>query len=293
MADVLYFNGRFTTTDERVIGVEDRGFQFGDAVYEVLKFTAKRSAFLPEHFARLQRSLEEMEIPAPFDIDDFRGIVGGLLERTSFDAGILYLQITRGEAERAHFWPEGLTPTVVAYTRRFVFPDEAKKERGIKVITMNELRWRRCDIKSGNLLGNAFAKKKAQRADADESLLVIEDAIVEGSSSNFFGVLEGRLLTSPLNEDLLPGVVRDRVVNLALESGIPLELKRVQLSEVAFLDEAFITSTTQGVMPVTTIDGRPVAAGKRGPLTQALQNAFALTEEASARGTMPEDETQI
>ena len=284
MADVLYFNGRYTTTDERVLGVEDRGFQFGDAVYEVVKFTSKRSAFLLEHFDRLTRSLADMEIPQPFNLDGFRGVVGGLLERTTFDAGILYLQITRGEAERAHFWPENLAPTVIAYTRRFTFPDEGKKERGIRVITIPENRWRLCHIKSANLLGNAFAKKRAQRAGADEALYVLNDAIVEGASSNFFGVIEGRLLTSSLNEDLLPGIVRERVVSLALESGIPVELARIQESELPFLDEAFITSTTQGVMPVTMIDSRAVGSGRRGTLTQALQRAFDLAEEASARG---------
>ena len=290
MADVLYFNGRYTTTDQRVLGVEDRGFQFGDAVYEVVKFTAKRSAFLLEHFDRLTRSLGDLEIEPPFDLDGFRGIVGGLLERTTFDEGILYLQISRGEAERAHFWPEGLSPTVVAYTRRFTFPSDAKKEAGIRVVTLPENRWRLCHIKSANLLGNAFAKKFAQRAGADEALYVLDDAIVEGASSNFFGVIEGRLLTSALSSDLLPGIVRGRVVTLALESGIPVELARLKVSELPFLDEAFITSTTQGVMPVTMIDDKPVGAGgRRGPLTQALQNAFDLTEEASARGAVSEE----
>ena len=283
MPDVLYFNGRYTTTDERVLGVEDRGFQFGDAIYEVLKFTGRRPIFLPEHFTRLERCLGDLEIPIPFDLEGFAAIVSGLLERTTFEDGIFYMQVSRGEAERAHFWPENLTPTVVAYSRRFSFPDAAKKERGIRTITLPELRARLCHIKSVNLLGNAIAKKKAQRAGADEALFVIDGRIVEGASSSFFGVREGRLVTSPLDEKVLAGVVRECVTRLALEAGIALDFTPVDLAEVPLLDEAFITSTTQGVMPIASIDDRTVGTGSRGTLTAVLQAALDLAEEASAR----------
>src|SRR5689334_3788177 len=126
MADVLYFNGRFTTTDERVLGVEDRGFQFGDAVYEVFKFARRRPAFLIEHFRRMERSLKQLEIRSPFTEESFASTMRDLLDRTQFDDGIVYIQITRGEGKRAHFWPEDLEPTVVAYSRSFNFPDAAK-----------------------------------------------------------------------------------------------------------------------------------------------------------------------
>src|SRR5438132_6385333 len=172
MADVLYFNGRWTDTDERVLGVEDRGFQFGDAVYEVFKFLGKRPIFLLEHFRRMQRGLAEIEIRNPWSESTFAQTVDELLERTAFEDGIVYLQVSRGESERAHFYPDDMTPTAVAYSRRFRFPDQAKKERGIRLVTAPDLRWKQCHVKSVNLLANAIAKKRAQRAAADEALLI-------------------------------------------------------------------------------------------------------------------------
>ena len=133
MSDVLWFNGRFTTTEERVLRVEDRGFQFGDGVYEVFKFLGKGPIFLSEHFRRMERGLRAIDIPNPWDEPAFAATIGELLERTAFDEGIVYIQVTRGESERAHFYPDNMTPTAVAYTRRFRFPDPARKERGIRV----------------------------------------------------------------------------------------------------------------------------------------------------------------
>src|SRR5437764_7066052 len=133
--DVLYFNGRFTTTGERVIGVEDRGFQFGDGVYEVFKFLRGRPIFLLDHLGRMERCLREIEIACPWDEKTFPATMGELLGRTAFDDGIVYIQVTRGEAPRAHFWPDEVRPTVVAYSRAFNFPDAAKKELGIRLIT--------------------------------------------------------------------------------------------------------------------------------------------------------------
>jgi len=269
VSDVLYFNGRFTTTDERVLGVEDRGFQFGDAVYEVFKFLGKRPIFLAEHHRRMESGLRAISIPSPWDLARFAAVAGELLERTAFDDGIVYVQVSRGEARRAHFYPDDMTPTVVLYSRSFPFPDAAAKERGIAVVTTDDLRWRQCQIKSVNLLPNAMAKKKAQRAGATEALFISDGVVREGASSSFFGVRGGRAITHPLDEHILPGVVRERVVQLAQADERPL--REEELHE---LDEAFITSTTMGVMPVVAIDGRAVADGRRGALTTTLQRAL-------------------
>src|SRR5450759_3478317 len=146
MADVLYFNGRFTSTDERVLGVEDRGFQFGDAVYEVFKFLRHRPVFLNDHYRRLDRGLREIEIPNPWSEDSFAETTAELLRRTAFDDGIVYIQVSRGESERSHFYREGMKPTAVIYTRRFTFPEASKKERGIRLITTSDQRWLHCDV---------------------------------------------------------------------------------------------------------------------------------------------------
>jgi D-alanine transaminase len=274
MADVLYFNGRFTTTDERVIGVEDRGFQFGDGVYEVFKFLGRRPIFLLDHFRRLERGLRAIDIAAPWDEASFQEMTAELLGRTSFDDGIVYIQVTRGEAKRAHFWPDDIAPTSIAYSRQFDFPDAAKKERGIRVITAPDRRWHYCNIKSLNLLGNAIAKKEAQRAGADEAILVSGGFIREGSASSFFVVRHGAVITHPLDEHILPGVVRDRVIGLAIESRIRVDERPLREAELFALEEAFITSTTQGVMPVSEIDGRVIGNSRRGEITTLLQQQF-------------------
>ncbi len=274
MPDVLYFNGRFTTTDERVIAVEDRGFLFGDAIYEVFKFAGKRPIFLGDHFRRMERCLEEIEIPLPWNEASFRKTMTDLIGRTAFDDGIVYIEVTRGEAPRAHFWAEGMKPTVIAYSRRFVFPDAVKKDRGIRIITTADQRWLHCDVKSVNLLANALAKKKAQRAGAEEALLLSEGVVREGASANFFAVRGGRVITHPLDEHILPGVVRDRVIGLALGARIRVDERPLREAELFDMDEAFITSTTQGVMPVTEIDGRVVGNSRRGEITSALQRLF-------------------
>lgn len=283
MNDVLYINGRFTTTAERVIGVEDRGFQFGDAVYEVFKFVGKRPVFLAEHFQRMQRGLREVEIRSPWDEAGFAATMGDLIARTAFEHGIVYIQITRGEAERAHFYADDLEPTVVAYSRAYTFPDAAKKERGIRLITAADLRWKHCDVKSVNLLANALAKKKAQRAGADEVLLLDGDVVREAASASFFGVRDGVIITHPLDEHILPGVVRDRVIALAWAAEIRVEERPLRATELFDLDEAFVTNTTMGVMPVAAIDGQLIG---RGDITPQLQRLLDDDEsrDAAVRG---------
>jgi D-alanine transaminase len=275
MSDVLWINGRFTTTDEPVIRVEDRGFQFGDALYEVFKFLGRRPLLLADHFRRLERGLREIEIRNPWqDEEDFAAMTAGLLDRTELEEGIVYVQVTRGSGERTHFYPEGLQPTALAYSRRMRFPDAAKKEHGIRVITTPDLRWRKCEVKSVNLLANALAKKAAQRAGADEAILVDDGIVREGGSANFFVVRSGNVITHPLDEHILPGVVRDHTIELALEAKIRVDERPLREAELWDVEEAFITSTTMGVMPVTEIDGRIVGNSRRGEITSTLQRLF-------------------
>jgi D-alanine transaminase len=278
MNDVLFFNGRWTTTDERVLGIEDRGFQFGDAVYEVFKFLKKRPILAIDHFRRMDRGLREIDIRNPWNETGFTRTVDELLDRTSFEDGIVYFQVSRGEGERAHFYPDNMPPTALMYSRRFRFPDAMKKERGIRIITAPDLRWKQCQVKSVNLLPNALAKKRAQRAGAEEALLIGEGKVREGASSSFFVVRKGRLITHPLDEHILPGVVRDRVIGLALASKIRVDERPLRETELFDLDEAFITSTTMGVMPIAEIDGRIIGNARRGEITTLLQQRFDALE---------------
>ncbi|MDQ6801326.1 MAG: aminotransferase class IV [Acidobacteriota bacterium] len=280
MTDILYCNGRWMTTADRVLGVEDRGFQFGDGVYEVFKFARKRPIFLLDHFRRMERGLREIEIPNPWDASSFASMAEELLERTAFEDGIVYIQVSRGESERAHFYPDDMKPTAIAYSRKFRFPDDAKKERGIRLITAPDQRWKRCQVKSVNLLANVLAKKRAQRASADEALLVDDGLVREGASSSFFVVIKGRVITHPLDEHILPGVVRDRVIQLALTSKIRVDERPIRETELFGLEEVFITSTTMGVMPVAEIDGRVIGNSRRGEITTRLQQLFDALERS-------------
>lgn len=284
MADPLYFNGRFTTTDERVIGVEDRGFQFADAVYEVLKYIDRRPAFLREHYERLLRSLAAIEIPVPFSLEEWRGIIAELLSKASTSDGIIYLQITRGDCERIALYPDSLVPTVVCYSRRFNFPTEQQRELGVRLATIDDLRWHHCDVKTVNLLPNVLAKKHALRAGADETLFLREGFVREGGSSNFFAVLGDRVVTHPADRYVLGGIVRDRVIATALSMRIRVDERPLREDELLTLDEAFLTNTTGGVMPVREIDHRQIGNGRRGDLTAQLQTEFLRRERADAAG---------
>ncbi len=276
MNDVLWFNGRFTTTDERVLRVEDRGFLFGDAIYEVFKFVDKHPVFLRDHFKRLANGLKAIEIRNPWDEESFVATMNEILERTEFDDGIVYIEVTRGEGERAHFYPENLTPTAIAFSRRFNFPDGAKKERGVRLISTADLRWKHCDVKSVNLLANALAKKEAQRKGGDEVLLIHYsgrgDIVRECGSSSFFIVKNGVVITHPLDCHILPGVTRDHVIARAER----VEERLIDVSELDDADEIFITSTTLGVMPVNQVDDRAKRA--RGPITTDLQRKLEEAE---------------
>lgn len=275
MSDVLYFNGRFTTTDERALSVEDRGFLFGDAVYEVFKFLGKRPVFLTDHWRRLSNGLRAIDIRNPWDEQSFASSMRELLDRTAFDDGIVYIEVSRGEGERAHFYPDDMTPTAIAFSRRYKFPDAAKKERGIRLITDEDLRWKHCDVKSVNLLANALSKKKAQRAGGDEVLFIDGDIVRECGSSSFFIVKNGRVITHPLDCHILPGVTRDHAIALA---GERVDQREIFLHELDDADEIFITSTTLGVMPVNQIDDG--VKRTRGPMTTELQRRL---DEEEAR----------
>lgn len=283
MSDVLWIDGRFTTTDEKVIAVEDRGFQFGDGVYEVMKLLHGAPLFVAKHFARMQSGLDQVEIPCPWTEAEFVALCRDLVARTSFPDGLIYVQVTRGESQRVHFWPEPVRPTALGYTRAYRFPDARRKKTGAAVITTPEIRWRLCNIKSTNLLANALAKKSAQRAGAEEVLFVDGGEVKEGASSSFFAVRDGRLITHPADPSILPGTVRDEVITLALKKKIRVDERPVYENELFSLDEAFLTSTSQAVLPIVSIDGRAVGSGRRGEITGTLQKLYDELEEREAK----------
>lgn len=275
--DVLWFNGRWTTTDEPVVRVEDRGLQFGDAIYEVLKFRRSAPILVDRHFARLARCLALLEIPSPWSVDAFEELLAELLRRTAFAEGLVYLQVTRGVAPRVHAWGDGIEPTALAYSRAFKFPSEERLRDGAAVVTLAENRWKRCDLKTTNLLANVIAKREAARAGASEVIYVDGDFVTECSSSSLFGVVDGMLVTHEDDASVLTGTVRDAVIDLALEGGLRVDRRALRAAELVSADEIFMTSTSQGVMPVFSIDGGCVR--RRGPVAERLQSLFARLED--------------
>ena len=278
MARVIYVNGRYASYDEAVVHVEDRGFQFADGVYEVCEVKSGDLIDERRHIDRLYRSMRELSMQPPME----RGALGVILRETvrrnRVRDGMVYLQVTRGMARRDFAFPNPETPaTVVCYARgKSSASGERKAQRGIKVVTMPDIRWRRPDIKSVALLPNALARQQALDQGAEEAWLVDEQGMVtEGASCNAWIVTEGGdVVTRQANSGILRGITRTVIVELLAQHGLNLVERSFSVSEARAAKEAFNTSATALVMPVVAIDGTPVGEGKPGLLTLKLRGLF-------------------
>lgn len=277
MARIAYVDGRFLPISARAVAIEDRGLQFAHAVYEVIKAVGGRLLDLDRHFDRLDRSLAAIACPWPMRRAALALLLEELLRRNRLGEAVVYVQVTRGGAPRNHAWAESLRPTLIATVRPARFPTAAELREGVRVITLPDERWARCDIKSTSLLPNVLAKQKAGAAGCREAWLVGRDGLVtEGSSSNAWIVdREGVLRTHPLGPAILGGVTRDVVAELARAEGIPVVERAFSVAEAQEAREAFLTSTTSLVLPVTEIDGRPVGNGRPGETTRRLARLYA------------------
>jgi D-alanine transaminase len=283
MARIAYVNGRYMPLAEASVHVEDRGFQFADGVYEVITVIGGRPVDEELHFRRLARSLGELRIAQPVSNAVLRHAMGELMRRNRLSEGVVYLQITRGAAPRDHAFPKRARPTVVMTARRFRAPDPSAVERGVGVVTVPDIRWRRCDIKSVSLLPNVLGKQAAKEAGAYEAWQVRDDGeITEGTSSNAWIVTRaGALVTRPADHAILNGVTRVTVLRLARAAGLAVEERGFSVAEALAAAEAFVTSTTAFVLPVVTIDGKSVGEGAPGPFTRALLDHYRAHVAAS------------
>lgn len=255
------------------IDLEDRGYQFGDGIYEVVRFYNGKPFLMDQHMQRLERSAREMALALPLTREQLQQKIYEIIEREQCETGNVYMQITRGAAPRIHQFPNDAEPLLTAYVIPGSCPLEML-EHGFKTITCEDIRWLRCDIKSLNLLGNIFAKQKAAAQGCQEAILQRGEIVTEGSSTNFFIVKNNTLRTHPANNLILPGVTRAAIIQLA-------ETLNLEVDETPFLntamfeaDEAFVTGTTTEVCPVTHIDDRPIGKGTPGEVTRRLQQAF-------------------
>jgi D-alanine transaminase len=283
---IVYLNGQFLPRSEAKLSVDDRGFFFGDGVYEVTRVVRGRLFEWDRHAKRLARGLRELRIDAGMDVDAIRLLQERLIRENNLleGQGTVYLQITRGAAPRTHHFPPPGTPATVFLSASSFVPPSEVRGRGVAVTTYPDYRWSRCDLKTVNLLPAVMAKQFATDNDAFESIFVREAVITEGSHTNFFGVINGEVRTYPNSNYVLPGVTRDVVVELAHESGIPVSETPIYRHEIAILEESFLTGTTTDVMPVVSIDGKTIGNGRPGAITMRLYEALAsrLADAANA-----------
>ncbi len=274
MPEVAYVNGAFQPIGQAMVSIEDRGFQFADGVYEVIATYGGRPYAMDEHLGRLHRSLREIRID--FDVSALPALVEEGIRRSGFDETLVYIQVTRGAAPRNHEFPDRPpVPTVVMTVKQLERPEPRLYESGVKVITTTDLRWKRCDIKSIALLPNILAKQQAHEAGAYESLLVDDlGQVTEGSSTSAFMVSGGAVSTSPAGPHILPSITRGILLEIIRDLGIPLHERFCRVEEYLSADEAFLAGTSTEAMPVVQIDDTPVGAGRPGPLTSRIREAF-------------------
>ena len=276
MSRIAYVNGRYVPLDAAEIHVEDRGFQFADGVYEVFAVRGGRLVEAAAHWRRLARSLGELSIAPPMSEAAMAHISAQVVRRNRIRDGLLYLQITRGRAKRDFPFPKGATTSLIMTARHHKPPDPELVRRGVAVITMPDLRWARVDIKSVSLLPNVLAKQRAKEAGAYEAWLVDrEGRVTEGASSNAWIVTEGgEIITPACGPNILAGVTRGSLMALAESQGLSIAERPFTLDEALAAREAFLTSSTNTVMPIVRIDGKPVGAGVPGTLAVSLRQLY-------------------
>jgi D-alanine transaminase len=276
MPRIAYVNGRYRPLQNANVAVEDRGYQFADGVYEVIKVLGGRACHLERHLDRLERSLAALDIAPPMTRRALESVLFETLRRNRLVDALLYLQITRGAAPRNHLFPKQARPSLVVTVRRPVFPGEREREEGVGVVTRPDLRWGRCDIKSISLLPNVMARQSAAAAGCREAWLIDREGMVtEGSASNAYIVdASGRLITHPLNERILGGVTRSVILELARRDGIEVVERPFSLDEAHGAREAALSSTSSWLLPVTAIDARPVSNGMPGHIVRRLMALY-------------------
>lgn len=271
---VVYLNGHLVPRSEARIDPDDRGFLFGDGIYEVLRVREGMPTFVDQHFARLTRSAAECELAQPFDRAGFEAMARTLIDANAIAEGIVYLQVTRGVGPRAHAFPDPATsPTVYAFAKT-ASANPAHQESGVGVIALPDERWGRVDMKTVNLLPNVLANERAHRAGAYEALLVRDGIVTEGSHSNAWMVRDGVAYTHPTGARILAGVTRDTTLRGAALVGVTVVERAMSLADFRRADELFMTGTTTGVLPVTRIDGAPVGDARPGPVTRRLSEGY-------------------
>lgn len=274
MPDIGFVNGRFHPLEETLVSVEDRGFQLGDGVYEVIRTYGGKPFQLEAHLDRLERSARAIELPMPLAPSEWKSSIDDGLRLAGYPESKIYIQLTRGVAPREHAFPPSVAPTAIMTVRELGQPDPALQLQGVAVITVEDQRWGRCDIKSLNLLPNVLAREQARRAGVFEAVFVRHGQLLEGAISNVILVRDGALLTAPEGDRILSGVTRGIVLELARKEGLSVQERTVLVEDLTHADEVFLTGTTIEIMPVVRVNEGTVAIGKPGEVTRFLNSRF-------------------
>ena len=279
----VFLNGEFIDKDSAKISIFDRGFIFGDGIYEVVPVINSIIVEKDGFWDRFQRSLNEISLNLPYTNDEFESILNNLIEINSLKEGGLYIQITRGVAPRDFSFVKGVKPTIMAFAFSDSVLEHPAAKSGITIISTPDIRWKRRDIKSISLLGQCYAKNQATIAGADECFMVEDGYVTEAGSSSAFIIKDGTLITKPLSNEILPGIRRNRLLNLAKQIGLQIQERKFSMDEVYNADECFISAATIILLPVIKADGKAINGGKIGEYTIKLRELYkrALKLEAN------------
>lgn len=270
---MILVDNEFVERNHLAVDMEDRAYQFGDGIYEVIRVYGGRLFAMDGHLDRLWRSAGGIRLPLPFKREELAAKLSGLVSINNLSNGYIYLQVSRGVAPRAHHFPAEVKPLLVGYTVTLERPLDLMNN-GVKAITTEDVRWLRCDIKSLNLLGNVLAKQEALEKGAAEAIMHRGGVVTEGSSSNIFMVKDRGIYTHPLSNLILGGITRDVIISLAKELDIRVHEQPFTVNDLSTADEVFASSTTIEVLPIVCIDGQDVGSGSPGEVTRLLQAAF-------------------
>lgn len=279
----VFLNGEFIDKDSAKISIFDRGFIFGDGIYEVVPVINSIIVEKDGFWDRFQRSLNEISLNLPYTNDEFESILNNLIEINSLKEGGLYIQITRGVAPRDFSFVKGVKPTIMAFAFSDSVLEHPAAKSGITIISTPDIRWKRRDIKSISLLGQCYAKNQATIAGADECFMVEDGYVTEAGSSSAFIIKDRTLITKPLSNEILPGIRRNRLLNLAKQIGLQIQERKFSMDEVYNADECFISAATIILLPVIKADGKAINGGKIGPFTTKLRELYKEILKAQAK----------
>jgi len=271
---IVHLNGQFLPIEDARISVLDRGFIYGDGVYELVPVYRRQPFRLPQHLARLQHSLDGIRLANPHSEGEWTSIIGELVAKQPFDDQGVYFQVTRGVAKRDHAFPPGVPATVFMMSNPLAMPSAEQIEKGVAVVTAEDNRWRRCDLKTISLVGNVLMRQLAADAGAIETVMFRDGHLTEASASNVLVVIDGVIVAPPKDNLILPGVTYGAAYDFARDAGLPFEIRPVSRAEVFVADELWLTSSTKEVLAITSVDGRPFASGVPGPVFRKMHALF-------------------